>query len=146
MSDKEPFITADQFPDPPPLKPNPELAKIANSVQHDPLEDKGICGEEVRKFWRENLKGGGRSDIDCRDPQSYVTSNEPWRYVWGYHLKNLGGGYVGVGSDQGYDFISSAKSEWAWVYDYDPNIYRLHKLLRAIILAAETPKDFVAYF
>lgn len=146
LSDKEPYFFSDPFPTPPPLTENAELAQIANSVEHDPLEEKGICGMDIRQFWKEGLKNGGRSSVDCRDPYSYVTSNEPWRYVWAHHLKNLGGGYVGVGSDQGYDFISSARSEWAWVYDYDPNIYRLHKLLRAIILAAETPEEFVAYF
>ena len=146
LSDNDPYFFTDPFPTPPPLTKDLELAKIANSVQHDLLEEKGICGMDIRQFWKEGLKNGGRSSTQCRDPYSYIASNEPWRYVWGHHLKNLGGGYVGVGSDQGYDFISSARSEWAWIYDYDPNIYRLHKLLRAVILASETPEDFVAYF
>ena len=26
--------------------------------------------------------GGGRSTTECRDPFSYVTPNEPMRYIW----------------------------------------------------------------
>jgi hypothetical protein len=146
LSNTAPYVTADQYPEPPPLVANPKLAEIANSVQHDRLEDKGICGQKVRDLWQENLRNGGRADLSCRDPYSYVTSNEPYRYVWEHHLKNVGGGYVGVGSDQNYDFIATAKSEWAWVYDYDPNIYRLHKLIRPLIMKSENPKEFISYF
>ena len=132
---------------PPTLEPKPELAKIASQkIIHDDLDDKGICDEEVREQWSEKLKNGGRSTTECRDPNSYVTSNEPKRYLWAPYIKNLGEGYAGVGSDQNYDFISVAKSEWAWLYDYDPNVYRLHKMLKPLILHAETTKQFVALF
>jgi len=129
-----------------PPEPDPELLARAHDIQQDVLDDKGICGEDVRENWRESLQKGGRSTVTCRDPFSYVTPNEPRRYTFGPYIQDLGGGYVGVGSDQSYDFIAEAKSEWAWVFDYDPNVVRLHEVLQVLIPAAEDRHDFVALF
>ena len=139
-------LKADSLPE---LTPEPELAKLAkDTIRHDDLTDKGICGEDVREQWIEKLKnaGGGRSTTECRDPFSYVTPNEPMRYIWAQYFNNIGGGYAGVGSDQNYDFIAVAKSRWAWLYDYDPNVYRLHQILKPMILHAESPEQFLALF
>lgn len=146
-----PWLTAwppvgwDVLPPEPPLPgPDPERAALAADVTPDPLDAKGVCGEEVRAGWIEELRRGGRSTTECRDPQSYVTSNEPDRFLFGRLVRNLGGAYVGVGSDQSYDFIASARSEWAWVYDYDPNVIRLHRISQPLLRAAETRQDYVA--
>lgn len=131
---------------PPRPEPQPDLAKIAHAIDQDDILEKGVCGEEVRAGWLESLQSGGRSTMECRDPYSYVTSNEPRRYIWSRHFANLGGGYIGVGSDQAYDFITVARSEWAWVYDYDPNVVRLHRLLRILIKASPTRDAFLLRF
>jgi hypothetical protein len=129
-----------------PTEPDAELVTRAHDIVQDELDDKGICGEDVRANWRDSLQNGGRSTTNCRDPFSYVTPNEPRRYTFGPYIQNLGGGYVGVGSDQSYDFIAEAKSEWAWVFDYDPNVVRLHKVLEVLVPAAEGREDFVSMF
>lgn len=129
-----------------PTEPSAELVKRAWDIEQDVLDDKGICGEDVRENWRDSLKNGGRSTTECRDPFSYVTPNEPRRYTFGPYIQNLGGGYVGVGSDQSYDFIAEAKSDWAWVFDYDPNVVRLHEVLQVLVPAAKDREDFVALF
>jgi hypothetical protein len=139
-----PLQVTDPKPEPPPLVAEPDRAAIAASVQGDSLTDKGICGEDVRKNWRESLQKGGRSSTTCRDPFSYVTSNEPLRYLFGRMVRNTGGGYVGVGSDQSYDFITAARSSWAWVFDYDPNVVRLHQVNVPLLKAAATRQEFVA--
>lgn len=132
---------------PRPLTVEPELAAFAaKNIRHDDLGNKDVCGEEVRKGWGESLINGGRSTLECRDPKSYITPNEPMRYLWAPHIENLGGGYAGVGSDQNYDFIAQARSEWVWLYDYDPNVNRLHHMLKALILNADTPEELVAFF
>jgi len=141
-----PYAIGKGYPQPAVLEPAPDLAAIANAVESDDLAAKNVCGEDVREEWSEHLKKGGRSTVECRDPQSYVTSNEPRRHVWAPAFTNLGGGYFGVGSDQSYDFIAVARSEWAWVFDYDPNVVRLHWLLEPIIKASESPEAFVAHF
>ncbi|MCB9688200.1 MAG: hypothetical protein H6738_17445 [Alphaproteobacteria bacterium] len=134
---------------PPPMRPDPkppteEELRIAWSVKSDVLDDKGICGEEVRKNWLESLQNGGRSTTECRDPHSYITTNEPHRYLFERFLTNAGGIYVGVGSDQSYDFIVEQRPDWAFVFDYDPNVVRFHKVMQPLLRAAETREAFVA--
>ncbi len=88
----------------------------------------------------------GLAQHDCRDPISYYRSNEQRRGVFGKYIENLGGGYVGVGADQSYDFIASAKSRWAWIFDYDPIVVRIHYIIRAVVLQTESPEDFIDAF
>ncbi len=83
---------------------------------------------------------------DCRDATSYISTNEENREVWIPYLKNLGGGYVGVGADQSYDLIAIAKSEWVWLLDYDPSVVRVHQMLRALIRVAESPSALITLF
>ncbi len=88
----------------------------------------------------------GISRLDCRDPFTYITTNEPEQHVWLPYVQNLGGGYVGIGADQSYSFIAAARSRWAWIFDYDPTVVRLHYIIRAAVLSAETPAEFAALF
>jgi hypothetical protein len=88
----------------------------------------------------------GRSHLDCRDPRSYLKTNEPLIGVVLPYVKNRGGGYTGVGSDQNYTLIAAARSQWVWLFDYDEHVVNWHKVLRALILAADTPAAFVAFF
>jgi formylglycine-generating enzyme required for sulfatase activity len=88
----------------------------------------------------------GEATHKCRDPWSYVTTNEGEQHLFAPYVKNIGGGYVGLGSDQAYTFIGFARSEWAWLFDYDPAVVRTHYILRAVILASATRDAFVAAF
>lgn len=88
----------------------------------------------------------GRSFVDCRDPRSYLKTNEPRQDVVLETIANLGGGYTGVGSDQNYTFVATAKSEWAWLFDYDPNVVNWHRVLMPLIAAAPDRAAFVAWF
>jgi len=82
----------------------------------------------------------------CRESEHFVVSNEHKQELWEPFLKNLGGGYAGVGSDQSYSLIATARSRWVWLFDYDPLIVYLHALLREVILASESPREFVDAF
>jgi hypothetical protein len=88
----------------------------------------------------------GLATTDCRDPMSYLTTNERLQAVWLPFIENLGGAYMGVGADQSYSFIAAARSRWAWIFDYDPQVVRLHRLVQALVREAETPDAFVAFF
>ena len=90
-------------------------------------------------------KPGGHTTT-CRDPNSYLTTNEPDLHLWDPFIRNIGGGFVGIGADQVYSMLSSAKSRYAWIFDYDPLVVRLHHMLRAVILASPTAKDMVEAF
>jgi sulfatase modifying factor 1 len=147
----EPFLTA--FPSaaiehpraapPDPEPPSAEQLASFTGVVQDPIEDKHICSAAVRETWGVQERGG-RSELDCRDPFPYLESNEPRAWLWQPFLRNIGGAYLGVGGDQAYSFIAMARSEWAWVMDYDPRVVDHHKRMRAFILEAETPEQFIA--
>jgi formylglycine-generating enzyme required for sulfatase activity len=135
-------------PAPPPTPPAPDEAQraIAAKVVQDPIEDKKICSEAVRNTWGSLQSRGGRSETTCRDPFPYLESNEPRAWLWRPYLVNLGGGYLGVGSDQNYSFIAIARSEWAWVMDYDPRVVDHHLRLRAFVLEAATIEEFIDFW
>ncbi len=57
-------------------------------------------------------------------------------------IKDLGGGYVGVGTDQGYLFIGWMKPHLAWLSDYDPWVVYLHLAYMAFFERSETVEVF----
>lgn len=131
---------------PRPGAPGEEQQRIAAAIDQDPIEDKQICGEEVRATWSPALQKGGRATTTCRDPFPYIMANEGRTHVWGPFVTNVGGGYVGVASDQNYSLIAAAGSEYAWLLDYDPRVVAHHRRLRAFILKSDTPEAFIARF
>jgi len=126
--------------------PSKASLDLVAALEDDPIEDKRICGAKVRETWGSAQAKGGRSETTCRDPFPYIMTNEPRSYLWNGYVENLGGAYVGIGSDQNYSTIAAARSQWAWVMDYDPRVVNNHRRVFALIEAAETPDDFVAFF
>ncbi|MCR9161726.1 MAG: SUMF1/EgtB/PvdO family nonheme iron enzyme [Nannocystaceae bacterium] len=149
-----PYLTAfppvhltEARPAPATLAPPSEDALAAfASVPDDPIEDKKICGAKVRADWGAAQAEGGRSETTCRDPFPYIMTNEPRSYLWNDYVENLGGAYVGIGSDQNYSTIAAARSQWAWVMDYDPRVVKNHRRVFALIEAADSPEAFVEFF
>lgn len=76
----------------------------------------------------------------------FWAGNEAFLYVFEPDVRDLGGGYVGVGSDQNYLFIGWQRPELAWLTDYDQAIQRVHRVHRVFFLAASTPKAFVNHW
>ncbi len=122
-------------PPPPPALTPPTAEQLAlfTNIKEDELQ-KQVCEQK------------GRSFVDCRDPNHYIKSNEPRQHVWRPFIENISGGYAGVGIDQNYSFVSHAKSEWVWLFDYDPTVVRLHHVLKAVILDSPTRADFLKHF
>ncbi len=139
-------VAAVPEPPPAPAALPEELRRQLLALDHDPIEDKPICDEEVRASWGPNLARGGRATTTCRDPFPYVKANEGRTHVWAPFITNLGGAYLGVASDQNYSLIAAARSELAFLMDYDPRVVALHRRLRALILHSETPEAFIARF
>ncbi len=73
----------------------------------------------------------------------YFTSNERSLHAFEPTIRGKGGSYVGVGTDQAYLFIGWARSEFAWLCDYDPIVVDLHDVYRALLLTAETHAEFL---
>jgi len=114
-----------------PTPPSSGEVESARGVRQDDLLAKQVCEE------------GGKQQTDCRDPRHYVMSNEAREHLFAPFVRNLGGGYTGVGFDQNYSLLAQARSSWVWLFDYDPVIVRMHRVLRVIILHAETPGELV---
>jgi hypothetical protein len=87
---------------------------------------------------------GQRPDATCKDETSYVHTNEWHTEEWKPFIAGAGGGYVGVGSDQGLTLAAWARAELAWFIDYDPNVVATNRVIRAFLLHSDDPAAFVA--
>lgn len=58
----------------------------------------------------------------------YPISNERRIDLFMDSIRNLGGGYIGVGSDQNFSFIAKARSQYAWLMDFDPIVIAVNKI------------------
>lgn len=74
----------------------------------------------------------------------YLTGDEATPHVWQPHVQGLGGGYLGVGSDQAYLLMGWQRAELVWLIDYDPMVLDMHRIYQAFFAAAPTTKDFAA--
>lgn len=88
--------------------------------------------EERQTFKKENQ---GQHFLYC--DELYLDLFEP-------HLRGLGGGYAGVGTDQGYLMMGWMRAELAWLTDYDPLVVAMHRVYAAFFAEAETPQQFTA--
>lgn len=74
----------------------------------------------------------------------YVVGNEHSLNAFYEDIKDKGGGYVGVGTDQAYLIIGWQKPSFVWLTDYDPAVKVVHQINMAMFAAAPTPKAFYA--
>ena len=118
-----------------PTKPlSAEQLKIFKGFPVDDLKLKKLCPTKYR------------SGSNCRDPAHYVKSNEKRLKLFRPYLLNVGGGYIGIGADQNYNFIAWARSKIVWLMDYDMVIYWIHKMHRGLILNAANNKEYLAFW
>jgi hypothetical protein len=73
----------------------------------------------------------------------YWMSNEDHLDLFYPSVKDKGGLYVGVGTDQNYLLGAWARAEALVLMDFDQSIVDLHRVYRVIFLAAETPEEFL---
>jgi hypothetical protein len=68
--------------------------------------------------------------------QSFLVGNEHFLDRFEPAIKRLGGGYVGVGAEQGWLFIGWQRPTLAWLVDYDPQVVDIHRVHLAFFAAA----------
>lgn len=73
----------------------------------------------------------------------YWVSNERSQYLWYDATKDVGGAYIGVGTDQNYMLAGWAKSDLVILLDFDQAIVNLHRVYEILFAKAETPEAFV---
>ena len=95
---------------------------------------------------RETLAAAPEEELErpLADPRHYVRSNERRLDAWFPHIDGLGGGYFGIGADQNYTLLARARSDFAWLMDYDAVVVQVHRVYRALVLASADPEQFVA--
>ncbi len=64
----------------------------------------------------------------------YTASNEWHIDLYTNAITNVGGGFVGVGSDQCWLLIGWQRPERAWLIDYDPHVRDMHRLYTAFFI------------
>jgi hypothetical protein len=72
----------------------------------------------------------------------YPISNEMRIDLFMNYIKDIGGGYIGVGTDQNLSFIAKAKSEYVWLMDFDPVVVGVNKIHILFLELAETYPKF----
>jgi formylglycine-generating enzyme required for sulfatase activity len=77
------------------------------------------------------------------DEKHYVHSNEQHHELFFPFIRNLAGGYVGIGSDQNYTLAAHARSEWVWLMDYDTVVNRMHRVVMALVSEAPDTHEYM---
>lgn len=72
----------------------------------------------------------------------YVISNEDRHDLWKKTIDNLGGAYIGVGTDQNYVLAGWQKPELLVLFDFDQVVVNLHYVYRVFFIQANTPDEF----
>lgn len=78
--------------------------------------------------------------------EHYPTSNE-WRHDLFFDaIRDLGGAFVGVGTDQCYTLAAVQNASLLVVVDYDPIVPRVHRMYGVLVGASPTPAELLARF
>lgn len=74
--------------------------------------------------------------------EHYLAGNEEHMELFYAPLKDLGGVYAGVGTDQAYFFMGWMKAKFAFLTDYDPWVKHIHQVYAVLFKHAKTPDEF----
>lgn len=86
-------------------------------------------------------------DEGTPDPgEHYPISNEFRHELWFEHIRDLGGAFVGVGTDQCYTLAAVQNASMLWLVDFDPLVPLVHRIYSVLVPASEDPDALVARF
>jgi hypothetical protein len=144
----------------PPVRPSPaaEPEAVEPSPEPEPApepepESLRVSAEgPLTAAQRAILHGSPEDDVPARrdgilgmhEEEHYITGNERTLDLFHPHIADVGGGYLGVGTDQAYLFVDWARSDVAWLVDYDAEVQVVHELYRRFFMGAATPAEFLA--
>ena len=77
---------------------------------------------------------------------NYVVSNERKIHLFQPEISDLGGIYIGVGTDQNYTFAGWARPEILILMDFDQVVVNVHKAYEAAFTLCATPEDFLTFW
>jgi hypothetical protein len=79
-------------------------------------------------------------------PEHYPVSNEWNHHLWFPHIRDLGGAFVGVGTDQTYTLAAVQNARFVWIVDFDPLVPVIHRLYSVLVPISDSPDALVARF
>ena len=125
-------------------EPSADVQNQFNINSHDPLSPEQLqklsaitwdVDPEVLNAVEQKNEGG-----------HFPFSDEKHLDLFKEHIENLGGTYIGVGTDQGYLFIGWQKPTLAFVIDYDPWVVLIHRIYMAFWNQCENSECLYQYF
>lgn len=114
-----------------------DAAKTAAAPEPAPEPEGGIgpLRDEEREILHAEIEDEELGEWEVH----YIKSNEGRHDVWFPYVADLGGAFIGVGSDQNYTVLAAQKAEYALLLDIDPRIADLHHVYEVLIEASEDP-------
>lgn len=86
-------------------------------------------------------------DEDTPEPDEHYTTSNEWRHdLWFPHVRDLGGAFVGVGSDQCYTLAAVQDARMVWLVDFDPLVPAVHRMHSVLVGESASPDAFLARF
>ncbi len=76
------------------------------------------------------------------DTGSTIISNESRLELYYDKIKNIGGGYLGVGGTQNFLLAAWANPDWIWLMDFTRRVVAANHIHIAFLKSAETPDQF----
>lgn len=76
----------------------------------------------------------------------YPASNERRIDLFMPRIEGLGGGYIGVGTDQNFSFIAKARSECAFLMDFDAEIVKVNQVHLFFWNISQNYEEFRSYW
>ncbi len=101
---------------------------------------------ERKTFWESEQDASPQELFGINDAfkgRHYVAGDEYRLDLFAPKIKDLGGAYLGVGSDQGYLFVGWMRAQTAWLIDYDPLVVALHAAYRVFFLESPDGAAFL---
>lgn len=81
------------------------------------------------------------------DPSEHYWVSNEWRHdLYFESIRDLGGAFVGVGTDQCYTLAAVQNASLLFIVDYDPMVPLVHSMYGVLIGASDTPAAFLAHF
>jgi len=94
--------------------------------------------EELEKLPEDELQTKRRQDAH------YIKGNEYDLALFSDSIRNLGGAYLGIGSDQGFTLAATARAELLFLFDYDEVVVREMAVYVSFLRRAESEDDLIA--
>ncbi len=79
-------------------------------------------------------------------PEHYPISNEHRHDLFSPYVRDLGGAFVGVGTDQCYTIAAMQNASLVWIVDFDPLVPLVHRMYGALVPVSEDAATLVSRF